>query len=525
MSPSSKLNIFIYADFDLEAVCRRASTLRQGISCTCDPSQHPASGSFNWAIFILFGDGIQWVFRSPHPRTFMPLDIGVKLLASEAATLRYLKTHSDIPVPEVYDYCASSDNDIKVPFILMSQAPGWPLSKVWVSAGSPLPDLDPSKKAKVVTQLGGITWKLSQLRLDRIGSLYEDDGAFKIEECLWRCYMLHERFLLEGQRGPFATNAEFYDSLVSLFSVQAECLRLSHHCFVAPVPSREDYQSDKQYRQAVDLWNDFVTVGNKIDSADNRLDYIVAGDALRDIVRKFELQSSNPGTFPLCHADLSVNNIYVDDDYNITCIIDWAFTSSVSHSMLLSPPGLPQYGDKISPVLHTAFIDGFQAAMPESTEESTVRRYRESLEQGKFHWNLSRLLGLDSIGDYNLFAAVWQSTYGPEKDIGEHFSQQRRSPHYLRLYDEVREEDRPLWKVERDEKDYFRNKVFKHTIAKKLTLMSEWKAKYTPDSPRRIRQDMFVASPKLWKWILRFMEDWGEMLDADADANVKRRIS
>ncbi|PYH34767.1 RNase H domain-containing protein [Aspergillus neoniger CBS 115656] len=498
MSPSSKSKISIYADFDLEAVCRRASTLRQGISCTCDPSQHPASGSFNWAIFILFRDGVQWVFRSPHPRTFMPLDIGMKLLASKAATLRYLKTHSDIPVPEVYDYCASSDNDIKVPFILMSQAPGWPLSKVWI-----LP-----KKGKVITQLDGVTWKLSQLRLDRIDSLYEDDGAFKIEECLWRCYMLHERFLLEGRRGPFATNAEFYDSLVSLFSDQAECLRLSHHCFVAPVPSREDYQSDKQYRQAVDLWNDFVTVGNKIDSADNRLDYIVAGDALRDIVRKFELPSSNPGTFPLCHADLSVNNIYVDDDYNITCIIDWAFTSCVPDSMLLSPPGLPQYGDKISPELHTAFIDGFQAAMPESTEEST---------------NLSRLLGLDSIGDYNLFAAVWRSTYGPEKDTGEYFSQQRRSPHYLRLYDEVREEDRPLWKVERDEKDYFRNKVFKHTIAKKLTLMSEWKAKYTPDSPRRIRQDMFIASPNLWKWILRFMEDWEEMLDADA--NVKKRIS
>lgn len=34
----------------------------------------------------------------------MPLDLGVKLLASEAATLRYLKAHSDIPVPEVYDY-------------------------------------------------------------------------------------------------------------------------------------------------------------------------------------------------------------------------------------------------------------------------------------------------------------------------------------------------------------------------------------------------------------------------------------
>lgn len=34
----------------------------------------------------------------------MPLEIGTKLLASEAATLRYLGTYSDIIVPEVYDY-------------------------------------------------------------------------------------------------------------------------------------------------------------------------------------------------------------------------------------------------------------------------------------------------------------------------------------------------------------------------------------------------------------------------------------
>ncbi|GKZ26084.1 hypothetical protein AbraIFM66951_009976 [Aspergillus brasiliensis] len=512
MSRISKPNIFTYSDFDLEAVCRQASALRQGIPCTCDFDQRPASGSFNWAIFIRFEDGLQWVFRSPHARTFMPLEIGVKLLASEAATLRYLKAHSDIPVPEVYDYCASPDNDTKVPFILMSQAPGSPLSQVWVSAGSPLPDLDPSRKAKVLDQLGGITWKLSQLRLDTIGSLYEEDGAFQINECLWRCYMLHERFLIEGQHGPFATDAECYDSLVSAFLEHVESLQLSHHCFVAPVPSRQDYQSDKQYRSAVDLWNDFVAVGDKIDSADNRLDYIVAGNALRDIVRKLEIPAVDPRSFPLCHADLSVNNIYVDDDYNITCIIDWAFTSSVPESLLLAPPGLPQYGNKISPELHAAFIDGFIAAIPGSTEERMHRRYRDCLEHGHFYWNLSRLLGLDTINDYNLFAEIWQSATSPERNLGEYFLQQRRSHHYIQLYDEIRQEDRPLWKVERDEKAYFRNNVLKHTIAKKLTFMSEWKAKYTAESPRRIRQDMFVASPNLWKWILRFMQEWEEML-------------
>jgi hypothetical protein len=104
MSENPKPSIFTYADFDLQALCRQASMLRHGISCACDPDQRPASGSFNWAIFLSFEDTVRWVFRSPHHRAFMPMDMGGKLLASEAATLRYIRAHSDIPVPEVYAY-------------------------------------------------------------------------------------------------------------------------------------------------------------------------------------------------------------------------------------------------------------------------------------------------------------------------------------------------------------------------------------------------------------------------------------
>jgi len=207
----------------------------------------------------------------------------------------------------------------------MSEASGWPLSKVWKPAGSPQPDLDTLSKAKILSQLGRITWKLSQLRFDKIGSLAEEDESFHIKECLSRGHMLHGRYQLEIPRGPFTSEAEFYDSLVSAFTNHAEILQLSHHCFVAPVPSQSDYPSRIQYESAVELWSDFVTVGCKIDTSDNRLDYIIAGDALRDIVRKLELPAVNSGNFPLYHPDLSVNNIYVDDDYNITCLIDWAF--------------------------------------------------------------------------------------------------------------------------------------------------------------------------------------------------------
>ena len=391
----------------------------------------------------------------------------------------------------------------------MSEAPGWPLSKVWRSTGSPQPDLETLNKAKVLSQLGGLTWKLSQLRFDKIGSLFEENGSFEIKECLSRGHMLHERYSLEIPRGPFASQARFYDSLVSAFSEHAEILPLSHHCFVAPVPSRDEYQSHTQYESAVNLWSDFVTIGRKTDSSDNRLDYIIAGDALRDIILK--LPAINPETFPLCHADLSVNNIYVDDDYNITCIIDWAFASSIPETMMLETPGLPQYRDELSSELHIPFIDGFIAAVPQSVDERLIHRYREILERGQVSWRLSRLLNFDSIDDYRLLASIWYFAYGLEKDLGQYFLEMRRSPPYIRLYNEVQQEDQPLPKIEKDENDYFRNKDLRNTIAKKLTLISEWKAQYAVNNSPRLRKDMFVTSPKLWKWIQRFVQDWEDM--------------
>lgn len=104
MSPESKTDIFTYTTFDLDAPCQHVSMLRQGIQFTCDPDQRPVSGSFNWAIFISFEDDTRWIFRSPHSSSLKPMEMRGELLASEAATLRYLRAESDNPVPEIYDY-------------------------------------------------------------------------------------------------------------------------------------------------------------------------------------------------------------------------------------------------------------------------------------------------------------------------------------------------------------------------------------------------------------------------------------
>lgn len=95
-------NIFLYGMWDPGAVCILASSLRNGMPCTCDPRQVPAGGSYNWAVFLVFEDGQEWVFRSPKKsRTIAPALAG-SLISSEVATLKLLKMHTTIPVPTVH---------------------------------------------------------------------------------------------------------------------------------------------------------------------------------------------------------------------------------------------------------------------------------------------------------------------------------------------------------------------------------------------------------------------------------------
>ncbi|KAL4961111.1 uncharacterized protein BDV14DRAFT_211316 [Aspergillus stella-maris] len=336
-------------------------------------------------------------------------------------------------------------------FPFPEEAPGKPLARYWKSAtsSSSLPGgLDIQAKSKFLSQLGAIKWKLSQLRFDEIGSLFTNGKGtgYRIGECLYR----------------------------------------------------------------VDLWNDFVTVGCKTNCATNRVNHRIVGNALRrlGILSLASLGSpdtiANPRSYPLFHSGLGANNIYVDDEYQITCIIDWAFASTVPEAMLLSPPGLPQCGDRLEQGL------------------KEVDKYRETLRQGQRFWSLTRLLNLDSIDDYSLFSSIWEYKQSgtPDDHIDWYIMQQRRMPYYIDLHSKSKEEDQPITKIRKYEEAYFQNKTFKYTIARKLTFIFGWETQYSSNNKqsRVLRDKMFVADAKLWKWIMQCMQDW-----EDRDPMLSRR--
>ncbi|OAL73061.1 protein kinase subdomain-containing protein [Trichophyton violaceum] len=479
------LSIFRYAVFNVDALCQLASSLRFGRCCCCDVTQVPVGGSLYWAVFVYFDDGVEWVFRSPrYDGAIRSLATIQKLVASEAATLKYINSYSAIPVPEVYAYSCSKDNSVGVPYILMSKAKGSPLSTKWEPRGSQKSALSLKEKAKVLSQLGSITWQLSQLRFEKIGSLFEEeDGHFRVGSCLSRGLVDFNRDSLdELPRGPFCCENEYVDALVSGFLQHAECLQLHHHCFFAPLPTRKRYNNDSEYRRACEQWNNFVTLGSKIDGSDNRTDYMVVGHSLRAIASTWTMKGTAAGPrdtnleFVLHHPDLNVNNIFVDDDCTITCIIDWAFCSSVPLSVLLMAPGLPQSRDELEAPLIAAFEDG--------------------------------LMSLDSLGDYSQFKEIWQLSDQNNLDFSTFFQSQQRSDSYVKKHEEMKQDDEPVDRVMRGEAAYFQRDIVGLAVSRKLTLVSEWTSRYRKNDNKGIRRSgsIFVADDRLWKWVLRSLE-------------------
>lgn len=254
----------------------------------------------------------------------------------------------------------------------MSKAPGSPLSNFdWdkMPEGRDrlrknFPFLKRPDKEKIMEQLGKITAQLSQMRFNKLGSLFLENGQYEIKKCLSPALIFHQRDLLEDDipRGPFRHEHKYYEALLSAFLLHVKELPIEQHIFFAPIPKLTEYEDYIQHRRAVDQWNYFAAIGLKLDSSKNRVDYCMVGHFLQKMIPSIcEQTSGNSGCFegyPLSHPDLSTSNIFIDDEFNITCIIDWALSSTVPMSTLLTTPSFPHPRDDVDLSLSPIFKSG-----------------------------------------------------------------------------------------------------------------------------------------------------------------------
>ncbi|KKZ68687.1 hypothetical protein EMCG_05722 [[Emmonsia] crescens] len=375
----------------------------------------PAGGSLNWAISIL-----EWVLRSPRDDGAVQChETNSTLLASEAATLKYIRINSTIPVPQVFAYrfvlfssrpfypdlltiiSASRDNEIGVPYILMSKASGFPLSFRWEV-------MTYKEKAKILYQLGTITWQLSRLRLSHIGSLYEDETGLHVKSFLSCGLLTHERHSLKHlNRGPFPVVADYFNSLLSAFSEHAKYLPLRPHCLFVPVPLQSEYIDFPKYKGATDGMTSSSWV-------------------LRLTARQTDW---------------------------ITPLLGIYFQKSFRS-------GLPQSRDELDQPLVAAFEKGLKGVAYDALRLEELHEYHhlcQILQCSRLRWLLSRLLSFDSIADFKLFREIWR-VMGLHRNQRQGFRLRQSFFNYRQLYEEIRQEDRTAEQISCDEKNYFKNR-------------------------------------------------------------------
>lgn len=99
------------------------------------------SGSYNLVRILQLDDGTKMVIRIPRIGQSGDLQQPAKAaLESQVCTLKYIKAHTSIPVPEIFHYDTTANNEIGAPYIAMSYISGRTVSQLWFedSGATPL---------------------------------------------------------------------------------------------------------------------------------------------------------------------------------------------------------------------------------------------------------------------------------------------------------------------------------------------------------------------------------------------------
>ncbi|CZT52678.1 uncharacterized protein RSE6_14033 [Rhynchosporium secalis] len=487
MSPTPNPSIFRYAKFNLNALIEHAEELRSA-RCYCDASQEPMAGSHNWALVLTFDDkGEDWIFRSPRLDSGFSEETIAMMIESEVTSIQVSKLNC-IPVVEVKSYCASVMNTIQIPYMLTTRAPGFSISSKFLwnpyAEGvklprNPLPCLPLTAKEKIMRQLGFLIAKILQSPYEQIGSLYEREGKVRVGRCLSRTLTWSGRDLC-GQiaRGPFSNDKDYYDSVLSALCYHAAHLPLSHHLFLAPVPKAKDFETVSNYRSAVQLWNDFATVGQKINSSKNRLDYIAMAHLMRDIIPSILIPRQK---YYLKPPDLSMSNIFIDDAFNITCIIDWTSCFTVPLPTLLITPSFPHPRDDIDPDMASIFKE---SVIGHSSQMKDVLEDPSSWDLAQKSRLFMQLADLDGYEDYHHFIELYTSVYTDLRgtDVRGLFDALRISNTFTSQAKSRVTEDLPTSEIQRKEKEYFtHSRPGAEDLARKLSDKAGTKAGFVAD--------------------------------------------
>ncbi|RDB16570.1 Altered inheritance of mitochondria protein 9, mitochondrial [Hypsizygus marmoreus] len=148
-----------YTSFDIEAL--KEAACRSAGARHCTSFTKIGEGSYNKIFLLELDNGVKITARIPSP-VVGNLELSV---ASEVATMAYLRDSHAANVPKVFSWSNTEANPVKWPYILMEYVPGIPLQQIWAKIrGVPT--------AQALGRIITTTLLTSRPAFSQIGSLY-----------------------------------------------------------------------------------------------------------------------------------------------------------------------------------------------------------------------------------------------------------------------------------------------------------------------------------------------------------------
>lgn len=238
---------------------------------------------------IIFDDQARWLLRISIDTASAPVEVRNYVLQSEAATMRFLKEKTNLPTPKVYHCALEGDesNELGLGYIMMEKMPGKPLN--WQ-------DVEEGPKGRwFLKQLADVFLELERHPLASMGSIISN-ASLSIGG------IAHPATIGEsGPLGPFSTATEAYRTIVQEYLDQIVAGELA-------------------YNAPVDAYLRLRWMLNRFPQA-----------------LPFK-EEEGVHLFYLKHPDDKGDHTLVDDELNITGIIDWEWCTSESKAYAFSSP-------------------------------------------------------------------------------------------------------------------------------------------------------------------------------------------
>ncbi|KFY43429.1 hypothetical protein V494_01999 [Pseudogymnoascus sp. VKM F-4513 (FW-928)] len=267
-----------------------------------------AEGGFNRIFLLTMDDGFEVIVKIPYHLT-VPKHFTTE---SEVATLDFLQSKG-IPVPCVYAWSSTNDNAVGTEYIIMEKAPGQPLEDRWFS-------LTKKESVHLVTSYIEIERKLFSLPIDAYGGLYYKENL------------------------PSHLQADLYAAGTPDESGDAKRFWRDPHAYLHAIGTKE-LESTRRFGKPME--NEFP----HNDMPEGK----IAPEAYTGLLDKYIALSSyllpkSRGNLlnrpTLRHPDLNPMNIFVSDECDVSCIIDWQHTTILP---LLLAAGNPVLFDNPDP--------------------------------------------------------------------------------------------------------------------------------------------------------------------------------